>query len=201
MHIMGDMLSPELSDRDAWTGGYYELAIQLGARDDSRMQAAVRFLVGAAEIDGPWHIQWQPDRVERAGWSLEDLSAGQLCGVVTLPDGQQAICAVTAVREDDGDDWLDLCLPLEALARRDGRIGGFPFEPDADHRSLAWRLPIDDWFARIAREVSQEFGFKLAAIGFEVSGSVRAESVAKPASAERPYGIVLREGTYLRATC
>lgn len=103
------------------------------------------------------------------------------------------------MREDGDDDWLDLCLPLEALARRDARIGGFPFEPDADHRSLGWRLPIDDWFARIAREVNQTVGFKLAAIGFEVSGSVRADSVAKPA-ADRPYGIVLRDGTYLRAT-
>ena len=200
MHIVDDALSPELSDRDAWTGGYYELSIQLGTTDDSRMQAAVPFLAGVAGIDGPWHIQWQPDRIQRAEWSIEDLSMGHLCGMVTLPDGQQAICAVLAAGEANGDDWLDLCLPLEALARRDGRIGGFPFEPDPDHRSLAWRLPIDDWFARIAREVNQAVGFRLAAIGFEISGSVRAESVPKLAAAERPYGMVLRDGTYLRAT-
>jgi len=109
-------LPPQLCERDAWTGGFYELAMQLGERDDVRLQAAVGVLARRAGITGPWHVQWQPDRVRPVSWSSADLVAGQLRGQAQLPGGQQVICAVAAVREDRGDDWLDLCIPLEALA-------------------------------------------------------------------------------------
>jgi hypothetical protein len=105
---------------------------------------------------------------------------------------------VVAVREDHGDDWLDLCIPLEALSRGDARIGGFPFEPDSG-ASLAWRRPIDDWFARLAEDVRQETGFCHAVIGFEISGSVRAETLMDQPEDRRPYALVLASGTYLPA--
>src|SRR5579859_7388708 len=159
MITVTDDLPPQLRDRDAWTGGFYELAIQLGERDDMRLQAAVTVLTRTAGITGPWHVQWQPDLVLRASWTIADLAAGQLAGQVELPGGQQVICAVVAVREDHGDDWLDLCIPLEALGRGDARIGGFPFEPD-NGASLAWRRPIDNWFARLADDIRQETGFR-----------------------------------------
>ena len=114
-----------------------------------------------------------------------------------LPSGQAVICALVAVREDDGDDWLDLCIPLEALSRIDGRIGGYPFEPDGDG-SLAWRQPIDGWLAGLAGEVRGGTEFRLAVIGFEVSGSERAETLDRR-SEQRPYGLVLPDGNYLPA--
>jgi hypothetical protein len=169
--------------------------MQLGEHDDVRLQAAVGALARAAGITGPWHVQWQPDRVRRADWSVPDLAAGQLRGQVRLPSGQQVICAVVAVRETDGDDWLDLCLPLEALGRGDARIGGYPFEPDRG-ASLAWRRPIDDWFARLADQVRLEAGFRHAVIGFEISGSVRAEELVHQPQ-HRPYALVLADGAYL----
>lgn len=186
-------LPPQLRERDAWTGGFYELAMQLGERDDVRLQAAAGVLARESGITGPWHVQWQPDRVRRVRWSAADLVAGRLCGQVQLPGGQQVICAVVAVREDHGDDWLDLCIPLEALGRGDARIGGFPFEPDGG-ASLTWRRPIDDWFARLADQVRQATGFRHAVIGFEISGSVRAETLRDQLE-DRPYALVLANGT------
>lgn len=191
-------LPPQLCDRDAWTGGFYELAMQLGERDDVRLQAAAGVLARAAGITGPWHVQWQPDRVRCVSWNIADLAAGQLRGQVQLPGGQQVICAVTAVREDHGDDWLDLSIPLEALGRGDARIGGFPFGPDGGDTSLRWRRPVDDWLARLAGEVRQQTGFRHAVIGFEVSGSIRAETL-KNQPEGRPYALVLANGTYLSA--
>jgi hypothetical protein len=188
---------PQLSDRDAWTGGYYELAMQLGERDDARLQAALAVLAQAAVIDGPWHVQWQPDRIRDASWTIADLAAGALRGRIQLPGGDPMICAVFGVREDQGDDWLDLSIPLEALCRSDARIGGYPFAPD-DGASLTWRQSIDDWFARLAAEVRQETAFRLAVIGFEVSGQVRAAELTK-APEIRPYALVLADGTYLPA--
>jgi hypothetical protein len=197
MSVMTSSPPPQLSDRDAWTGGYYELAMQLGERDDVRLQAALDVLVRMAGIAGPWHVQWQPDRVRPVSWSVAGLEAGHLCGQVQLPGGEPVICAVIAVRCDDGDDWLDLCIPLEALCRRDARIGGFPFAPDHG-TSLTWRQPIDGWFARLAGEVRQEAAFRLAVIGFEVSGTVEAEELAVEPGM-RSYALVLADGTYLPA--
>jgi len=107
------------------------------------------------------------------------------------------ICAVFAAREDHGDDWLDLSIPLEALGRGDARIGGFPFEPDGG-ASLTWRRLIDEWLARLADEVRQATGFRHAVIGFEISGSVPAETL-RDQPEDRPYALVLVNGTYLPA--
>lgn len=194
--VTGD-LPPQLRDRDAWTGGFYELAMNLGEHDDARLQSAVGVLARAAGITGPWHVQWHPDRVRRADWSVTDLAAAQLRGQVQLPNGQQVICAVIAIRESDGDDWLLLGIPLEALGRGDARVGGFPFDPD-NGTSVAWRRPIDDWFARLADEVRLQAGFRLAAIGWEASGFVCAETLVHQPQ-DRPYALVLTDGTYLPA--
>ena len=171
--------------------------MQLGEHDDVRLQAAVGVLARAADISGPWHVQWQPDRVWRADWSVADLEGNHLRGQVQLPGGQQVICAVIAIRKSNGDDWLLLGIPLEALGRGDARIGGFPFDPD-NGASLAWRRPIDDWFARLAEEVRLEAGFLLAAIGWEADGFVITEANVHQIR-DRPYGLVLADGTYLPA--
>jgi hypothetical protein len=77
------------------------------------------------------------------------------------------------------------------------RSGGFPFDDDTG-ASLAWRRPIDDWFVRLAEEVRLEVGFRLEAIGWEADGFVTAEAnVYQPR--DRPYGLVLADGTYLPA--
>jgi hypothetical protein len=190
-----------LCDREAWSGGFYELSIQLGPADDERLGQGVRALAGAGSLDGPWHVQWQPDRIAPAAWTVAGLSRGHLRGLVTLPGGQRGICSVVCVREEGGDDWLDLCLPLEALSRLDVRVGGFPFGPDGGSASLAWRRPVDDWLAGVAGRVREACGFRLAVIGFEVSGQVRAEEMAGGIPAERGYALLLPgEAGHLPAT-
>jgi hypothetical protein len=191
-----------LRDWDAWAGGFYELCIQLGPPDDPRLGIAARVLADAARVEGPWHVQWEPGEVRAANWTVADLAQGQLRGLVKLPGGEPVICSVLAVREeDDGDDWLDLCLPLGALGRLDSRIGGFPFGEEGGPVSLAWRRPIDDWLVRVARTVGDVTGFKAAVIGFEVSGSVRAEEMTEHMPGDRGYGLLLSpQGVYHPAT-
>ncbi len=102
-----------------------------------------------------------------------------------------------AIRYDNGEDWLDLSIPTGALEHSDRRVGGYPFGPDAGPQSLAWRLPIDAWFASLAAQVRQVTGFKQAVIGHEVSGEAVESAAHSPA--DRPGGIVLADGTYLPA--
>jgi hypothetical protein len=195
--VTGDV-PPQLRDRDAWTGGWYELAMQLGEHDAVRLQSALGVLARAAGITEPWHVQWQPDhRVWRADWNIAGLDGDHLRGQVQLPGGQQVICSVIAIRETDGDDWLLLGIPLEALGHGDPRIGGVPYDND-NGALLAWRRPIDDWFARLAEQVRVEIGFRLAAIGWEADGFVITErDMHQPR--DRFYWLVWADGTYVPA--
>lgn len=185
-----------LTDPGAKVGGYYELSIWLGDRDDARLQTAIEALARAAGVTGPWRKQ--PDGFAPASWSdVAGEEGGGVWGEVELPDGRTLICLVSAIRYDNGEQWLDLAIPLGALGDNDRRVGGFPFGPDGGPQSLAWRLPIDAWFASLAAQVRQSTGFKQAAIGFEVSGEAVESAAHSPA--DRLNGIVLADGTYLPA--
>ena len=67
-----------------------------------------------------------------------------------------------------GADWLDLCLPLGALANLDQRVGAYPFDEAA--QSQSWREPLERWFEVIGRTIFHSVTFEHAVTGFEVSG-------------------------------
>jgi hypothetical protein len=100
---------------------------------------------------------------------------------------------VISVREDDGDDWLDLCLPLGALGRIETRVGAFPFGDDGGPESMTWRRAFDDWLAEVGRAVYRRVTFKIAVIGFEVSGTVTAESLAEGIPEDRGFAVLQPE--------
>jgi hypothetical protein len=198
MLAMTSEIPPGLTDPDAKVGGYYELSIWLGDRDNARLQTAIETLARAAGVTGPWSKQ--PDGFAPASWTVADVAAAEgrgVTGEVELPDGRTLPCVVVATRYLNVEQWLDLSIPVGALGASDRRVGGFPFGPDGGSQSLAWRLPIDAWFASLAAQVRQVTGFKQAVIGFEVSGEAVESAAQSPA--DRFNGIVLADGTYLPA--
>jgi hypothetical protein len=187
----------DVLDREAWHGGFYELAIEVGERDDNRLQAAPDALWDAAAIDGPYEVLWTlTPRSRPIPRTVASLNAGHhLRGLVTLPDERACICCVIAVREDPGAvDWLDFCLPIGALGVTDPRIGGFPFGDEGGPSSLAWRQPIDDWLASLGSAVYMAAPFRLGLIGFEASGSTDASEVGGQPPSERYVGYLLPDG-------
>jgi hypothetical protein len=157
---------------DNWHGGFYELAIKLGAADDARLDAALVALWDAASLSQPFRRQSdQPAEV-----SAESLLAGHLHSGATIPGLGSTLCAVIVVREETydsgvtrfGADWLDLCLPLGALGNLDDRVGAYPF--DEGGNSKGWREPIEHWFATVASAVFEAVAFEHAITGDEVSG-------------------------------
>jgi hypothetical protein len=157
---------------DNWHGGFYELAIKLGAADDARLDAAVIALWNAGSLQRPFRRQ----SLEAADVSAQSLLAGHLHSVATIPGLGSTLCVVIVVREETDDsgvavygaDWLDLCLPLGALGNLDERVAAYPFGDEADSRG--WREPVERWFATVAAAVFETVPFVHAVTGNEVSG-------------------------------
>jgi hypothetical protein len=114
---------------DNWDGGFYELAINLGPKDDARLELALASLRGHAGVAmclAPQYFAPAPGTPSRlkghmaVQLSLASLEEyGHLRGVLRLPSGVAVVCGAVAVRLDEDDaDWLDFYLPLGALAKR-----------------------------------------------------------------------------------
>jgi hypothetical protein len=181
---------------DNWTGGFYELGIELGASEDARLQRALDALWAAAGIEGcsPSRAAEPGDQPElpRTLASLE--LTGHLLGRIAVPGLGRMVCGAVVIRDLDGTHWLGLYLPLGALSLLELRVGAFPFGPDGDERSLAWRRPLDDWLAGIAAAVFRAVPFTMATVGFECLAEPSAADLDGRVPATRPAGLLLPDG-------
>lgn len=162
---------------DAWTGGFYELAIEVGPRSNARLERLLEAIWSEATLDGCYVDRTrEPSDQTPLTASLSLLTERRhLLGVATLPSGLRVPCGTVAIREEDGSDWLDLYLPVGALSGLDKRVGGFPFEEGTGSR--LWREPMDRWLADVAERAFEHVDFSLALIGFEVSGAAHARDL------------------------
>ncbi len=193
------MHAADVSSPENWHGGFYEISIRLGARSDDRLESALQIGWTAANIDGCSAPLATPPEAQVPCTLASLLDHGHLRGVVDLPTCGRVVCGAVAIREDEGDDWLDLYVPLGALAVADPRVGGFPFgDPELSATALAWRRPLDDWFSEIGQRVFAKVSFIHAVIGFEVSG--QDPPVPAAGSSARWYAALVPDGgslTYL----
>jgi hypothetical protein len=190
---MGD---PLFTEYDAWCGGFYELALELGPRSDERLRAALVALWRHSDLDGCFRDRNQePGNQERV--PPECVEDGVHClGVARLPNGSRVACGSCVIREEDGPDWLDLYLPTGSLGNA-YPVGGFPFCGEADYPS-PWRSEVEDWLAEIGRTIAHVATFRLGLIGFEVSGAEYAANVAvQGIPAERFMGYLWPVGSRL----
>lgn len=179
----------DLHDDALWVGGYYELAIELGEHDDRRLDQALRALWRAAAVEGCWGVTGRrPSSYAVAQCTLSELRQyGQLAGVVRLPKGQRAVCAV-AMRERSVAAWVTFFIPVGALERAEPRSAAFPFRGGD---SLLWRRPLDRWLADIGRRVFQVAPFQLGLIGHDVTGLSSASALNGEPPEERWAGYLI----------
>jgi hypothetical protein len=158
------------ADDQNWCGGFYELAVLVGPRDDARLDAAIRAAWADDRLDGCYADRREPADQERLVCSLAATDhVGHLRGTAVLPGGQRVVCGSVIIRDELAQrDWLDFYIPLGALSRADARVGGFSGESGI--KTLAWRLPIDEWLAGMGRRIYRSAAFAYGLIGFEVSG-------------------------------
>src|SRR5262245_29820054 len=91
---------------DAWYGGFFELALEVGPRSDDRLRAALAALWSHTDLDGCYddHLR-EPSDQPRVQPRLGE-SGSHLHGVARLPNGAHVACGSCLIREDEGPDWL-----------------------------------------------------------------------------------------------
>jgi len=184
-----------LADSENWSGGFYELAIELGAPDGERLQQALSSLWRVAAIEGCYAGR---DSEAQVPCTVASLAAfGHLQGTVVLTTGHRVVCGCVALGDDDVH-WLDFYIPLGALARTDGRIAGFPFDSESGEESLVWRRSLDDWLANIGTRIFRHVPFRLGLIGFEIDGSVSSDVLNGMVPEQRWESYLLPVGADLR---
>jgi hypothetical protein len=178
--VMGkeNMDDRPFTTNDAWFGGFYELALEVGPRSDDQLRAALTALWAHPDLDGCFldrsrepdnQLSAQPDRLEEGS---------HLLGIAHLPNGSRVACGSCLIREGDaGPDWLDFYLPMGSLGTA-YPVGGFPFGTEADWPG-SWRFEVEDWLAGVGLGVARSALFRLGLIGFEVSGQAYAADVAE----------------------
>ncbi len=160
-----------------WQGSYYELCLELHpAGDDSRLLAALRSIWSQPAFAGSW-----TDR-ESYGSAINEFQINEEWvvphyGVLTIGESQLG-CVTHVVRETDGSDWLDLCVPTGMLELVYHVAYPLYFE------SNPWIAPLNAYFVSLAATVYKQIPFRLAIIGEEASGLTDASSIT-PADVSR----------------
>ncbi|WP_051426492.1 hypothetical protein [Jiangella gansuensis] len=192
----------DLHDPALWLGGAYELAIELGDRDDDRLGAGLDAVWRAAGVEDCVGISDDAaNAVVESACTLDALLRhGRLAGRTVLPRGRPVACGVRALRgmraagggRRAAVDWLVFFLPVGALDQAEPRSAAFPFRGGD---SLLWRRPLDRWLAGIGARVYAELPYRLGLIGPEVAGLTTARALDGEPPAERWAGYLIpRDG-------
>lgn len=175
-----------------WSGGCYELAIEVGLSDDDRLQTLLSALWTAAGVQGCFgQSDREPEEQDPVPCSVGSLiEFGHLHGQVRLPMGQLVVCGCVAIRgSDESSDWLDFYVPVETLDEAGiAYWDGQPF-----FRSVM----MDDWLAGIGSKAFKSAPFSLGVVGFEVSGCTDISMLAGELPQTRDIGYLLPQGDVL----
>jgi hypothetical protein len=170
-----------MDDGSNWIGFFYELAIELGPRDDVRLERLLVSIWRLAGATGPF-VSSDDGPSRPAALNVDGLSQ-LLHGVVRLPNGSEVVCGAMVLRAE-GPDWFPDCfifyIPEGALERADPRVAG-----GREDASLEWRRPLDRWLADLALRAYTETPFEFAVIGEEASAFLDKErAVAEEMAAQ-----------------
>lgn len=147
----------------AWSGGFYELAMEFVDGAVTRASRAHERLWSHPSLDGCFRERGkEPEDQERVD-VYSTSAATMLYGIEALPNGKNVPCASAVSGFGSSSQWLELMVPLGSLGNA-YPVGAFPF----DWRpNLEWQSELDSCLRAVADYVFAEERFQLALIGFE----------------------------------
>ncbi len=165
--------------KENWYGSFYELAIELQtSHDNVRLEWALEALWRHPNLSGHWvsieNFGQQSDviRIPNDFHIASSNSFINLYGLFSIPEiDKQVGCLSTVVREKDGSDWLDFCIPTEML------VDAFSVKHLPEMREYPWANILDKYLLQMADMIYQKTPYDLAFIGDEVSGLVNKASI------------------------
>lgn len=173
------MSEKKFTRTDVWYGGFFELAIEVGSRSDEQLLAVLKAIWSHPNVDGCYlRVDVEPDQQTPLVPEMNHVKEGgyHLRGLANMPNNILIPCGTVAIRETSGIDWLVLYLPMGSLDIA-YPVEAYPFvEETSDHD--VWIAAIEKWFNDIAQHVFMHLPYKLALIGFEVSGHAYASDIA-----------------------
>jgi hypothetical protein len=178
---------------DTWSGGSFELALELPQQSDEQLRRMARILWSHPSLKGSYLRNdvepWQQEQVDPALY-FESC----LYGTARLPNGKVVACSTNPVREPEGTDWLYFGIPMGALSQA-YPVGAFPFD---DGLPLDWRDPMHDWLRSVGEWVYTSVPFRLGLIGWDAGSELLASVIeAHGIPATRYDGILWPEGQQL----
>ncbi len=158
-------MHPRFTNLDTWSGGFYELSMELPAQDDATTAHALATLWGLPHLAG-CYARNDIDPSQQVALNLAELPVeGHLYGIATLPGEHRCACgSYTANFANDGR-WLNFYLPMAALEKL-YPVGGYPFGP-ATRELVPALIGLNEWFRIVAEDLYQRFAFNFGVIGFE----------------------------------
>ncbi len=183
------------TEPDIWSGGSFELALELGSKNDVRLRTSLDALWSHPSITG-CYLDRNREPITQS--RIEVQSCGLdvcLYGLAITPNGKEVACCSYPIRYEDGRDWLYLSIPMGSMATA-YQVGAYPF---SDGGSLDWILPVSDWLRSIGESVFCAAEFELGLVGWEVdsqddtSDSIRCKGVPE----SRWVGYIVRDESVL----
>ncbi|WP_157463580.1 hypothetical protein [Deinococcus pimensis] len=152
---------------DARSGGYFELALELGPPNDARLRTAFEVLWSHPDVESVYVEQErEPDVQPWLRAHYVDPLAQSARGLVRFADLVVVPCAVRVVREEGGADRLNFPFPAAALGRAFPEAGNAFWDPEEARSTHDVQVQrVEAWLAGFGQRVFARVPFRLGLIG------------------------------------
>ena len=185
-----------------WHGGSYEASIILGR--SAEKGADRRLLSALSTVCENDSLDFYSDRTltKRSEQTLSGPKPLRfsffLHGTLSHKTFGAMPFSLDTVREqedDDGDDWLNLGIPLGGFSQLCPAAGGWPFGNQVNTRQ--WREPLEKALAAMVVDLGRVVPLKIACIGFMMSGMFDESIISEGIPTKREFGYVVpQSGSY-----
>ena len=183
---------------DSWTGGFYELAIDVGSTMDELVLTVLQAIWSHPALEGCYLDRTrEPADQMRLTMTPELLHRTHIQGIARLPDNHFLPCGTCLLRDLGDTTWIDFYIPTGALEWV-YPLGGFPFSRQDRNAQRQWQQPLDNWFADLGRYIFEHSAYRFAVIGHEVAAEADAAQISERGIPEQRWmGYLWPTGTTL----